>query len=80
MALGAGGGPLLSASPVALDRAIDGGASDAEQVAELGGAVFAGAVQRDEVRFLARVELGLPSLEAAFWPWRRACPPWFATG
>jgi hypothetical protein len=44
---------VLHASGVALDGSVDGGASDAEQVAELDGAVLAGAVQRDEVRFLA---------------------------
>lgn len=38
---------------------VHGGASDVEQVGELGGAVLAVAQQRDQVRFLAAVERGL---------------------
>jgi hypothetical protein len=49
----------LLASPVSLDGAIDGRAGDAEQIPELGSAVVAGAMQRDEMRLLARVGLGL---------------------
>jgi len=52
-------------SLVALDGAIDRRTRDSEEVAELGGAVFAGSVQRDEVRLLARVELGLFAAQAA---------------
>lgn len=45
-----------SASLVALERTADGRARDDEEVADLGGAVLAGAVQADEVDLLARVE------------------------
>ncbi len=44
---------------VALDGPIDGRTSHPEQVAELGDAVLAGPVQRDEVGLLADVEPGL---------------------
>lgn len=50
---------LLLASGLALDCSVHRGASYAEQLAELGGAVFAGVVQREEVRFLAGVQFGL---------------------
>jgi len=43
----------------ALERPVDGRARDVEQLGELGARVFAAAMQRDEVRLLARRELGL---------------------
>jgi hypothetical protein len=43
----------LLASLFALDGAVHGRAGDAEEVAELGGAVVAGAVRSNEVRFLS---------------------------
>jgi len=49
-----------------LDGAVDGGAGHAEEVAEFGDAVFSGAVQGDQVRFLARVELGLFAAQTPF--------------
>jgi hypothetical protein len=55
----------LLASLFALDGAVYGRALDAEEVAELGGAVLAGTVQGDEVRFLAGVELGLLAAQVA---------------
>ena len=45
----------------ALDRPVDGGAGDGEQLRELGAGVRAGVVQLDEVRFLAWGQLGLLS-------------------
>jgi hypothetical protein len=50
---------------LALDGPVDRRASDAEQVAELGGAVFAGPVQGHQVGFLAHAELGLLAPQAA---------------
>ena len=44
---------------VALLGAVDGGASDAEQVGEFGGAVLTGLEQADQMCFLPGVELGL---------------------
>jgi hypothetical protein len=43
---------------------VDGRAGDAEEIAELGGAVLACSVQLDEVHFLPRVELGLLAVQA----------------
>ena len=45
--------------PVALQGAVDGGAGDAEQVGELGGAVVALPVEVHQMGFLSGVELGL---------------------
>jgi len=47
------------------DGAVDSGAGHAEQIAEFGCAVFAAAQQFDQVRFLARVELGLLAPQVA---------------
>jgi len=44
---------------VALLGAVDGGASDTEQVGEFGGAVLTGLQQADQMCFLPGVELGL---------------------
>ena len=48
---------------VALLGAVDGGASDTEQVGEFGGAVFTGLEQADQMCFLPGVELGLLAAE-----------------
>jgi hypothetical protein len=53
-------------SGVAFDGAVHGRAPDAEQVGQLSGAVVTGVMQRDEVSFLAGVELGLLAAQAAF--------------
>ena len=45
--------------PVALLGAVDGGASDTEQVGQFGGAVLTGLEQADQMCFLPGVELGL---------------------
>ncbi len=59
--LGLGGSGL-----VALDGAVDGGAGDADEVAEFGGAVLAGIVQGDQMCFLPGVELGLLATKPPF--------------
>jgi hypothetical protein len=51
---------------LAFDGAVDRGAADAEEFGHLGGAVLAAVHQRDEVRFLAAVELGLLATQPAF--------------
>ena len=43
---------------VALLGAVDGGASDTEQVGEFGGAVLTGLEQADQMCFLPGIELG----------------------
>jgi hypothetical protein len=48
---------------VALLGAVDGGASDTEQVGEFGGAVLTGLEQADQMCFLPGVELGLLAAE-----------------
>jgi hypothetical protein len=48
------------------DRAVDGGAGDAEQLGELGGGVFSCAMESDEVRFVPGAEFGLLAAESAF--------------
>ena len=48
---------------MALLGAVDGGASDNEQVGEFGGAVLPGLEQADQMRFLPGVELGLLAAE-----------------
>jgi hypothetical protein len=57
-------GPLPGS--VTADGAVHGRPGDAEQVADLGGAVLARLQQRDQMRFLPRVELGLLAPEPAF--------------
>lgn len=54
-----GGSPGGRRGLAAGDGPIHGGAGHAEQVADLGGAVLAAVQELDQVRFLARVELGL---------------------
>lgn len=57
--------------------AVDGGAGHAEQVAQFGGGVFAGAQQFDQVRLLAGVELGLLAAQVTLGlrhPHALACP------
>ncbi len=49
----------------ALERPIDRGPGDVEELGELGAGVLAGPVQRDEVRFLAPGELGLLAAQPA---------------
>ena len=66
MYLPAGYDALVLSAGVALDGAIDGRSGHAEEVAELGDAVLVGVMQRDEMRFLARVELGLLAAQTAF--------------
>ena len=48
------------------DGAVDGGAADAEEFGDLGGAVLTAVHQRDQVCFLAAVELGLLAAQPAF--------------
>ena len=48
---------------VALLGAVDGGASDTEQVGEFGGAVFTGLEQADQMCFLSGDQLGLFAAE-----------------
>jgi hypothetical protein len=48
---------------VALLGAVDGGASDTEQVGQFGGAVLTGLEQADQMCFLSGVELGLLAAE-----------------
>ena len=48
---------------VALLSAVDGGASDTEQVGQFGGAVLTGLQQADQMCFLPGVELGLLAAE-----------------
>jgi hypothetical protein len=48
-----------SAGSVALQGAIDGGASDAEQIGQFGGAVLALPEEAHQVGVLTRIELGL---------------------
>jgi hypothetical protein len=50
---------------LAFDGAVDGGAADAEQLSDLSGAVLAAVYQRDQVCFLAAVEVGLLSPQPA---------------
>ena len=60
----ASGGRLwLDALP--FDGAVDGGAADAEEFGDLGGAVLAAVHQGDEVSFLTAVELGLLATQPA---------------
>src|SRR6476619_1614725 len=57
-----GTAPAVSRSSgclVALLGAVDGGASDTEQVGQFGGAVLTGLEQPDQMCFLSGVELGL---------------------
>ncbi len=55
-------GACLAALP--LDSAVDRGSADAEELSGLGGAVVTAVDQRDQVRFLATVQLRLLPTEA----------------
>ena len=48
-----------------MERSVDCGAGDAEQLGELGGGVAAGSVQLCDVCLLVRLELGLLAPEPA---------------
>lgn len=50
----------------AFDGAVDRGAADSEELGDLEGAVLAAVHQRDQVRFLFRVELGLLAAQPPF--------------
>src|SRR4051812_10566498 len=55
----------LRCDALAFDGAVDSRAADAEQLGDLGGAVLAAVYQRDQVCFLASIELGLLSPQPA---------------
>ena len=65
---------------VALLGAVDGAASDTEQVSEFGGAVLTGLEQADQMCFLPGVELGLLAAQVTPWPSPPACPRVSGTG